>query len=404
MNASAPWDVGVVGAGVIGSSIAYHLARAGADVLLADPGAPQFPSASWASAGGVRRQNRDPREWPLTIEAARRWPQLEEELGADCEFRDGGHFHVVEDAEALDRIRERVADQRAGGVDVELVDGKEAREIAPILAASVIGGMYTRGDGQANPRLTTQAFQQAAVHRGARRRDDAVSGFATDRGQVVGIMFGAEIVRVQWAVLAAGVWTPSLVRSLGVDLPIRPQGLQMLLTDPCEPVLAPTIGAEGRPISFKQLPTGSFLIGGGWPADFDLGTNRCAVRQECVEGSWQAASELIPVLTRRKLTQQWCGLESQSIDGVPFIGPAPGVDGLYLAAGFSGHGFQLAPAVGRAVADELLGQDVPELQGLTAARMTDFARTAVARFTAGDSTGMSSTGTFRPMRSSPWAG
>lgn len=404
MSAQPTPDFVVVGAGVIGSSIAYHLARAGADVLLADPGAPRFPSASWASAGGVRRQNRDPREWPLTIEAARRWPQLEDELGADCEFRAGGHLHVVEDAEALDRIRERVAEQRAGGVDVELVDGNQAREIAPLLAVSVIGGMYTRGDGQANPRLTTSAFQRATARHGARWRGDAISGFATDNGRVVGVEFGAETVRARRTVLAAGSWSPALARTLGIGLPIRLQGLQMLLSDPDETTLAPTIGAEDRPISFKQLPTGAFLIGGGWPADVEEGTHRCALRQECVVGSWKTATELIPAMLRRELAQRWCGVESLAIDGVPFIGPLPEVEGLYVAAGFSGHGFQLSPAVGRAVADELLDQDVPELRDLAASRMVGIPPTVVESFVAGGPARNSSAGATDLPRSSPWPG
>lgn len=377
-------DFIVVGAGVIGSSIAYQLASAGADVLLADPGAPRLPSASWASAGGLRTQNRDPREWALTIEASRRWPQLEQELGEDCQVREGGHLYVVEDESALDRIHDRVVSQRAGGIAVELLDARGARDVAPILAESVVGAIYTRGDGQANPRLTTQAFQRAAVRHGASYREEAIAGFATDRGRVIGATFAGETVRASVIVIAAGSWSSSLMTSLGVDLPVRPQALQMLLTDPCEPVLLPTIGAEGRAISFKQLPTGAFFIGGGWPADVDEGSHSCATRHECVEGSWNTATELVPAMRQRNLAQQWCGLESESIDGVPFIGRVPQLDGLYVAIGFTGHGFQLSPAVGRAVADELLGHEVPELRGLDAARMTGFSQNTVARFKARD--------------------
>src|SRR5215469_13143996 len=134
---STPWtpDFLVVGAGVIGSSIAYHLARAGAGVLLADPGAPRSPSASWASAGGVRRQNRDPREWALTTEAWRRWPLLARELGEECGFRDGGHLHVAVDEATLARVSSRAMEQRAAGLEVEVMSREEVREIAPMLSA-----------------------------------------------------------------------------------------------------------------------------------------------------------------------------------------------------------------------------------------------------------------------------
>jgi sarcosine oxidase subunit beta len=381
---STPWtpDFVVVGAGVIGSSIGYHLARAGAGVLLADPGAPRSPSASWASAGGVRRQNRDPREWALTREAWRRWPQLEHELGADCGFQDGGHLHVAGDEATLDRIRSRAAEQRTAGLDVELLGAEDVREVAPVLS-TVAGGAYTRGDGHADPRLTTLAFQRAAVRSGARIRNEPISGFATDAGRVVGVLFGVEAVRAGQTVLAAGCWSAWLARPLGVALPIRPQGLQMLLTDPHQPVLAPTLTAEGLAVSFKQLATGAFLIGGGWPADVDPGGLGCTIRAAAVAGSWATAVRLVPLLARRRLATSWCGVEGQSIDGVPFIGPVPGAPGLHLAAGFTGHGFQLAPAVGRAVADVLLGHDVPELHGVAATRLGRFPRADVERFLAG---------------------
>lgn len=383
VNDASP-DFVVVGAGVIGSSIAYHLARAGASVLLADPGAPRFPSASWASAGGVRRQNRDPGEWALTREAWRRWPILGQELGEDCGFRDGGHLHVAEDEATLDRIRSRVAEERAAGLDVELLGREEVREIAPMLLHDVAGGAYTRGDGHADPRLTTRAFQRAAVRCGAGIRSEPITGFAAGARRVVeGVVFGADVVRTEQIVLAAGSWSASLALSLGVTLPIRPRALQMLLTDPHEPVLAPTLTAEGLALSFKQLATGAFLIGGGWPADIDPGGSGCTVRPASVEGSWATATRLVPLVARRRLVARWCGLEGQSIDGVPFIGPVPGVPGLQLAAGFTGHGFQLSPAVGRAVADLLLGHQVPELDGVSAARMDRFPAAHVERFLEG---------------------
>ena len=93
-------DVAIVGGGVIGSSIAYHLARASARVGVFEQAVPAVePSASWASAGGVRQQGRDPREWLLTLEASHRWPRLDEELGAHTGFVQGGHLHVVEHAD-----------------------------------------------------------------------------------------------------------------------------------------------------------------------------------------------------------------------------------------------------------------------------------------------------------------
>jgi sarcosine oxidase subunit beta len=334
----------VVGAGVIGSSIAYHLSRAGARVTLYDPSPVQPPSASWASAGGVRRQDRDPREWPLALEAWRRWPGLATELRAELEFVPGGHLHVTERAESLGRLEARVSRENAAGLEVRMVDADEARSLAPVLAPTVVGGVFSEGDGQANPRLVTNAFREAAMRHGA--RFIAGAGRATPAPTTV---------------LAVGSWTSKFV-----ELPVRPEALQMLLSDAAPPMLAPTIGSEERPLSFKQLPSGAFFIGGGWPGAFDESQHTCAVLPESVEGSWRTAAELIPGLADRKLARSFCGLEGISFDGVPLIGRLS--DELYVAAGFSGHGFQLAPAVGRAVADDLLGRPVPELAELSPSR------------------------------------
>ena len=368
MTASSPFDAVVVGAGVIGASIGYHLARAGSRVLIADPGSPLSPSASWASAGGVRRQDRDPREWELTLAAARRWPVLEQELGADCAFRDGGHLHVAETDGDLARLAERAAHESEAGLDTQLVNGSEAHELAPILAPSVVGGTFTRGDGQADPRLTTRAFLDAARRNGATYRREAIDGFLLEGGTVRGVRFGSEQVGANQVVIAAGSWSPSLAGQLGVDLPVRVEALQMLRSDPGEPVLGPTVGSESRPISFKQLPSGAFYIGGGWPADVDVAGHTCEVREASVRGSWATACELFPVLRERRIDDRLCGLEGVSIDGVPIIGPLPGAGAVYVAAGFSGHGFQISPAVGEAVAQDLLGRSPSALAGLRPSR------------------------------------
>ena len=368
MTHGSPYDVVVIGAGVIGSSIAYHLARAGARVMIADPGSPLAPSASWASAGGVRRQDRDRREWELTLAASTRWAGLEEELGAECVFRSGGHLHVAETESDLARLAERAERERHAGIGTELVNGAEAHKLAPILAPTVVGGTFTGGDGQADPRLTTRAFLDAALRRGATYRREAIDGFLRAGRQARGVRFGPDQVRGEQVVIAAGPWSPPLISSVGVTLPIRVEGLQMLRTEPVNPVLVPTVGSEGRPISFKQLPGGAFFIGGGWPAEVDPAAHACQIREESVKGSWQTACELFPILRNTKIDERLCGLESASIDGVPLIGPVPGVEGAYVAAGFSGHGFQLSPAVGEAVAQDLMGRRPSALDGLRPSR------------------------------------
>ena len=179
-------DAIVVGGGVIGSSIAYHLARRGAQVIVAEQSQPATePSASWASAGGVRQQGRDAREWPLTMEAARRWPNLEAELGQATRFVQGGHLHIVERAEDLPALQARVAREQAAGMDIRMVDRAELRSLAPALTETALAGAYTPADGQANPPATTRAFAAAAARAGAEYRNAQRANRLISHGSVV---------------------------------------------------------------------------------------------------------------------------------------------------------------------------------------------------------------------------
>jgi len=374
-------DVLIVGGGVIGSSIAYHLALRGTRVVVLDQMPPATsPSASWASAGGVRQQRRDPREWALTRAAAQRWPGLAGELGADIEFRQGGHLHVVETDDDLRALEERVARERDAGLDVQIVSAAEAQRLAPGIAETVIAGAFSPSDGQANPVKTTRAFAAAASARGVSYRTGMPARLFREHDRVRGAVAGDDAFTADTVVVAAGAWSAGLVEHIGVHLSIVPRGPQMILTDPAPPVLAPTVTGSGRALSLKQLPAGAYFIGGGWPSDVDAGglaaghheikagRMTCTVRDDSVQGSWRVATEVFAPLRTCRIRQAWCGLEGQSADGVPLIGPVPGVAGLYVAAGFSGHGFQLSPAVGAAVAASLHGEPAVELHPLSPTR------------------------------------
>ena len=230
-------DVVVVGGGVIGSSIAYHLAGRGARVLVAEQSEPaSTPSASWASAGGVRQQGRDAREWPLTMEAAQRWPNLDDELGESTGFVQGGHLHIIEHADDVLAVKKRVAREQEAGMQIRLIDRAELRVVAPALSDNVLLGAYTPDDGQANPPATTRAFAAAAKRLGAEYRTGGrVGRLVRDGSAVQGVDLDGERVAARSVVVAAGVWSQQLVEPVGLSLPMRITAPQMLLTTPGEP-------------------------------------------------------------------------------------------------------------------------------------------------------------------------
>lgn len=377
-------EIAIIGGGVIGNSIAYHLARQGQRVLVIErAGIASEPAASWASAGGVRRQGRHPAEAQLASEAIQRWPTLSEELAADLHYRQGGQLMLAESDSESAQIAAYVQQQHTMGfTDVRLLNRSDVHQLVPGLNPQVIAGSYSPTDGQASAPHTTRAFAQAAQRLGATCfTNTAALSLLTHASRVTGVRTAQGDIAAQHIVLAAGAWSDELALSAGLRLPIRTVALQMLLSTPAHPgILQPVIGSLSRKLSLKQLDDGSFFTGGGWPGTVSPDRRSCTMRPASISSNWSTASALLPAVAHQRIARSWCGLEAQSIDNIPFIGHAPALDGLILALGFSGHGFALAPAVGRAVADLINGQITTELDGLNPARIARFEPDQIERF------------------------
>jgi sarcosine oxidase subunit beta len=356
----------VIGGGVIGLSAAYHLRRA-------DPTARVTvlerhrvgAAASGASAAGVRVLGRDRAERALALASLARWPELDRELEAATGYRRGGGLRVLLDEADLQAAEASVAEQRVDGVPVELVGSAEAHALAPGLTEACLGGLACSIDGQAEAELTVAAFAAAARRLGARVLEGVEAfSLSVEAGRVTGVVLAdGERLAAEVVIVAAGAWTAPLLAPLGVDLPLRARALQMLLTEPAPadlrgvvPALSPVVGCVGRLLSLKQLADGAFLIGGGWPATIvDEPANRWELRDDSVEGSLAVARYVYPSLARLPLARGWAGVEAFAPDELPYLGPVSGVAGLLVAAGFSGHGFALSPAVGEVLAGLALG-------------------------------------------------
>ena len=377
-------DILIVGGGVIGNSIAYHLARQGRQVLVIDrSNIADSPSASWASAGGVRRQGRHPTEAKLAIEAIQRWNTLEQELEADIGYRRGGNLLLAESDIEINYLYKFVDQQHEMGFkDVQIVDRKEVLSIVPGLNEKVVAGSYSPDDGQADPILTTRAFARAAQRYGASywtgvntkslfKHQHHIEGARTERGDV----------KAGHIILTTGAWSDELAASIGLHLPIRTRALQMILSTPSHNYqLKPVLSSISRTLSLKQVANGGFLLGGGWLGDPSHDRRSYIIRSSSMHGNWATAIELLPVVGEQRITRTWCGLEAQSIDNIPFIGQMPGLLGFTLAVGFSGHGFALSPAVGRCVADQINGLPTPELDELHPSRISKITAESIGAF------------------------
>jgi sarcosine oxidase subunit beta len=354
----------IVGGGLMGLSTAFHLRRA-------DPGtrvtvlerARVGAAASGASAAGVRAMGRDPAERALALASLARWPGLERELEAPTRYRRSGGLRLALDEATWRAVGPWVAEQRAAGVPVAVVDEREARALAPGIAPGCLGGVHAPNDGQAEAVPATEAFAAAARRLGARVEEGVgVRALAVEGGRVVGVERGdgaREACDV--AIVAAGAWSATLLGGIGVTLPIETRPLQMLLTAPGAPALRPVLGAFDRRLSLKQLDDGAYLIGGGWPARVtDHAGNRYEMLDESVRASLETARAVFPPVGECALARSWAGLEAFTPDDLPILGPVPGISGLLVAAGFSGHGFALSPMIGDILARLTTGQDALE--------------------------------------------
>lgn len=377
-----PSSVVIVGGGLMGLSAAWHLRRAdpSVDVVVLERGT-LGAAASGASAAGVRAMGRDPAERALALASLARWPDLARELRHETGYRRGGGLRVALDDTAWKAAPGWVAEQRADGVPVEVLDTASALRLAPGLSPGLRGGVFCAMDGQAEAMPTVRAFARAARRLGAQVEE----GVGADRvviehGRVTAVVRtdGARMP-CDVAVVAAGSWTAPLLTPLGVRLPLETRALQMLLTEAAPAALDPVVGAFGCRLSLKQLATGNYLIGGGWPADVvDHAGNAWTLRDDSVRASLAVAREVHPPTGRCALARGWAGLEAFTPDELPVLGPVPGTAGLLVAAGFSGHGFALAPAAGDVLARLALGQAArPELWG--ALRLERFDLTSVTR-------------------------
>ncbi len=378
-------EVLVIGGGVIGSSIAYHVARQGRKVLVVERQKVAVePAASWASAGGVRLWEQDQAEAALARAAIERWPSLAEELEADLHYRQGGNLLLAENEDEAEHLQTFVQRQHElGFADVSFVDRKAVFSLVPGLGEQVVAGSFSTASGQADPRLTTRAFANAAQRYGAiywTRTECLALQRVADR--VVGAQTGQGLVQAEQIVLAAGAWSKELASSVGIQLPLRMCALQVLLSTPAPPgVLQPVLSAVGRALSLKQLPDGALLLGGGWLGDPTPDGRSYTLREASQQGNWATACELFPPVRKLRCVGAWGGLQAHSLDDLPFIGSFSGLKGLTLALG-SWYGFALAPAVGSFVADHLAGLPTPELDQLSPDRIAHFDPAQVAAFLA----------------------
>ncbi len=348
-------SVVVIGGGVVGCSIAYHLARRGLrDVLVLERETIGSGTTSKA-AGGIRAQFATETEVRFSQESLRVFAAFAEEFGVDPGFRRIGYLFLVSDAADLAGFQARVALQRRLGVDVRVITPRDARELVPALHVDdLIAAVWGPEDGLAGPAEVTQGFARRARERGARLVEGvAVTGLVLEGGRVRGVRTGEGVVAAPVTVNAAGPAAARVGRLAGLTLPVAPRRRHIFFTEPFPELPGPVPLTTDRASGFyfrKELE--QVLLS---PGDVqDIGEDLAApVDWGMVEEAVTKAVHRVPALERARIAGGWAGLRPLTPDDHAIIGPAPGVEGFFLAVGFGGHGFQHSPATGRLVAEWL---------------------------------------------------
>jgi sarcosine oxidase subunit beta len=195
--------------------------------------------------------------------------------------------------------------------------------------------------------LVTKVFPAAARRLGAKiYMRTGVTAIRREGNRVVGVDSWRGRIASRWVINAAGVWSPALSSTLGVDLPIRPKAHQMMVTEIARPMLTPVLTCLGRGLSLKQMPQGQLVIGGGWPGIADMAAGRGWPKIGSPNGSAEHMTAVVPAASGLLVLRIWNSLEAHAFDELPILGAVDGLEGYLLATGFSGHGFALAPSVG----------------------------------------------------------
>jgi sarcosine oxidase subunit beta len=352
-------DVVIVGGGIVGASIAYHLTAGGCrNVLVLERESSLGKGSTGKSMGGVRAQFSTPVNIQMSLYSIPFYAEFEERLGLPCGYRAQGYLFCATSERQLDYLRANHSTQtKLGLTQARIVSAEEIRGQFPQLRSDdIAGGAFCPTDGFVDPYSAMSSFMTWACEHGAELwKNTRVSGIEFDAKGVAAVHTSSGPAATRVIVNCAGAWAASVAEMAGIELPVEPLRRMLVPTEPFDdfPHDAPMIVDMSNGFHFRPEGRGFLLAWNdpeetpGYKTDFDPGfvekiLTRAAHRVPLFEN--------LPVNPRRA----WAGLYEVTPDHHPVLGPAPDVPGFYLANGFSGHGVMHAPATGKILSDLIL--------------------------------------------------
>src|ERR1700733_4389359 len=373
-------DVVIVGAGIVGSSIAYQLTRAGCrNVVLLERESSQGKGSTGKSMGGVRAQFSTPVNIRMSLYSIPFFRDFEETMGHPSGYRAQGYLFVATAQRHLDYLRANYDRQAAAGLKTaSLVSRDDIVAMDPQLRSDdIIGGSFCSTDGFVDPYSVMTGFTLRAVDQGAELvRDAQVTALSLDSKGVASVETTQGSIATRTVVNAAGAWSAAVAKMAGIDRPVEPLRRMLVPTEPFDKVThtAPMVVDMSTGFHFRPEGLGLLMAWNdpdekpGFETHFDRGF---------IEKILTRAVDRVPVFEELEVnpSRAWAGLYEMTPDHHPVLGAAPGVNGLFFANGFSGHGVMHSPATGKILADLILKGTTD----LIDAKLLDYARFAEGR-------------------------
>jgi len=349
-------SVVIIGGGIMGLSLAWHLARQGQqDIVVLERGY-LLEGASGRNGGGVRAQWSTPTNIELARESLEFCGRFAQELGINVWFRRGGYLFLARQEKTVRQLQAAQALHQQHGLRTQLIDARQAAELVPGLdTTGVAAATFNADDGVVFPWPFVWGFARGAAKLGVRIEPfTRVTGLEVSDGRVRAVATDRGRIAADRVVVAAGAWSPEVARLAGVKLPNEPHRHEICTCEPLKPFVDPLVAELDNGLYFSQSARGELVGGMGDPDEPSALNQRSSMR--FLSRYAQAVLRLMPHLGSVKVVRQWAGCYDLTPDRSPVLGETPGVAGLLQMSGFVGHGFMMAPAVGRRMAAWMGGE------------------------------------------------
>lgn len=349
----------IIGGGIIGTSIAFHLAQAGVcDVVLLE--ADQLGSGSTCkAAGGIRASFSTPENIAMGLRGLEVFSSFAQDFDQEIEFRRWGYLYLLSDEPNMDIFTESVAIQNVHGVPSRMIDPAEAQRISPLISTEgLLGACWSPGDAKATPEAAVTGYAAAARRLGARLITGcAVTGIESNGGVITGVQTAVGTIATDTVICAAGAWSRAIGAMVGVSLPVKPVRRQIAFTGPIEGIARVGPLSIDFPSTFYFHPEGDGILMGWANPDEPEAFNQQFDLEEWFAGFADVMALRAPALLDCGIQGGWAGLYEDTPDHNQIIGRAGAVPGFLYATGYSGHGFQMGPATGEIIRDLYLGRE-----------------------------------------------